>query len=189
MTDLINIRSCKWNVSPAYSRCAGMKKWGNLCLLFVASIWIETVTAAAYENHREGPPLSRNDHLPHLEPDFLSDVSVTTPSVVTMASLNYSVENVTPGHIDSSCKAFIDAFADAVAKYTKCMISYARPLRFCTHCVEHYVVAKAQYTVLMEVMYFILYKLKKKFVAQQKLYGMFSNVCVSGESTWNILIL
>ncbi len=58
---------------------------------------------------------------------------------------------IKPAKIVSSCKAFIDAYANVVADFTRCSVVYARPLRFCEHCVEEYIVARSYSSVILKV--------------------------------------
>lgn len=93
---------------------------------------------------------------PHPVPadGFLSDLTdelTTEVPTRSMATFTDYHQTVTPGEIVSSCEAFIDAFGDGLANFSKCMISYARPLRFCEKCVTSYTAAITQYHVLMEV--------------------------------------
>ncbi len=61
---------------------------------------------------------------------------------------------IKPAKIVSSCKAFIDAYANVVADFTRCSVVYARPLRFCEHCVQQYIVAKSYSSVILKVCIF-----------------------------------
>ena len=51
----------------------------------------------------------------------------------------------------SSCAAFIDYFGEVSANFTKCVVSFARPLRVCEHCVEEYLRAKSAFDLVMTV--------------------------------------
>ncbi len=63
---------------------------------------------------------------------------------------------VTPQIIVSSCQAFIDAYADVAAEFTRCSVLFARPLRFCQNCVRQYVTANAYSSVILKVSFLSL---------------------------------
>lgn len=62
-----------------------------------------------------------------------------------------SKSNIPASNIESSCRAFIVKFSDMAAKFTKCSIENARPLRFCEHCMNDYLQAKEVYSGIMKV--------------------------------------
>ena len=54
-------------------------------------------------------------------------------------------------NIETSCRAFIEKFADVAAEFTRCSIVNSRPIKFCEHCMNEYVTAKSVYNIIMKV--------------------------------------
>ena len=80
---------------------------------------------------------------------FNDNHTAVSPPVGTNISTNSS--SIKPSIIVANCFAFIDNFADAAASYTRCTIKHARPVTFCQHCVNDYVMTTAAFGHIMEV--------------------------------------
>ncbi len=80
-------------------------------------------------------------------PFFLDDIS---KQIMSSALLSYD-KSQNPAVVVSSCQAFITAYADVVASFARCSVLYARPLRFCQHCVREFVTANSYSTVILKV--------------------------------------
>ena len=94
------------------------------------------------------------DILAQRNQNLLSSLPIFEEDILSSAHRSYDRRNqtvISPSIIVSSCKAFIDAYADAVAAFTKCSVLHARPLRFCQNCVVEYVTANAYSSVILKV--------------------------------------
>lgn len=101
-----------------------------------------------------------NSTLSSARDDTIDSESTTLAAALTSGSTkheDFTTGSVTPhtyfsaAYIISSCEAFINALSVAAAAYTECAIKYARPLRFCEHCVVHYLKSKHLYDIIMLV--------------------------------------
>ena len=94
------------------------------------------------------------DILAQRNQNLLSSLPIFEEAILSSAHRSYDRRNqtvISPSIIVSSCKAFIDAYADVVAAFTKCSVLHARPLRFCQNCVVEYVTADAYSSVILKV--------------------------------------
>ena len=94
------------------------------------------------------------DILAQRSQNLLSSLPKFKEDILSSAHGSYDRRNqtiISPSIIISSCKAFIDSYADVVAAFTRCSVLHARPLRFCQNCVVEYVTANAYSSVILKV--------------------------------------
>ena len=126
----------------------GQKLAGYLSTCLVLSVLIVVCFTQRLHASTGGDILAQRSQ------NLLSSLPTFKEDILSSAHGSYDKKNetvISPSIIVSSCKAFIDAYADVVAAFTRCSVLHARPLRFCRNCVVEYVTANAYSSVILKV--------------------------------------